>query len=165
MCAEINDRLAAVVRRKGLPARYKEVSSDAERWELVLEGRKKFAEIADEVSASRKTGSHHRGELVLFDREVIFVKKPRAAFRSLERIDGDDLLEQIAEGVRKPTIRVYAPPAATEAILTKGEIVARLAEKEHTSLSAARHLLDGLADLAHEELAAGERSRPMPWIS
>jgi nucleoid DNA-binding protein len=130
-----------------------------------LEGRKLFAEIAGKLSASWRPKeklarqlagrAKARGELVLFDQAVAFVKKPRAAFRSLERIDGEHLLDQIAAGVKEPTIRVYAPPAEKEKILTRGEIAARLASGERISLSAVQQLLDGLAQLVRQELAPG----------
>lgn len=113
LCAEVNDRFGEVLRKEKSLTKYKRARSDTERWNLVLEGRQKFVEIANEVSEARKPGkvagrvpARRRGELVLFDEPVTFIKRPRAAFRGLARIDGEDFLDRIVKGGGEPRIEL-----------------------------------------------------------
>lgn len=113
LCAEIGDRFADAVSHLGLAERFCSATNDDQRWAAVLDGRKAFREIANEISGSWETETtiprsladqdKVRGELVLFETPVLLIRKPKAYFRSLQRIDGDDLLDQIAKGAGEPT--------------------------------------------------------------
>lgn len=154
LCARINDEFAKTLQRQGLPEQYKNARSDGSRWGLVLDGRQKFVDIATRVSGEWKAQfPERRGELVLFKETVTLVRSPQAGFRGLQRIDGEDLLAQIARGVPEPTVRIYVPRASKEAILTRREIAAQLAAKERTTFALAEDLLDSLAEIARQELS------------
>lgn len=175
LCAAIHDRFCEILQQNGLSERYKSARSDGERWKLILDGRKDFVRIATEMSREWRAGSNipgnlagragHRGELVLFEEPVILAKKPQAGFRGLQRIDGDDLLHQIAQGVQEPTVHVYVPDGGKEAMLSRREIAVRLAEQEKTTLAAVEDLLDTVAELAGEELVkSGHQAVRLPQM-
>lgn len=125
----------------------------------VAAGRKLFNEVVDGVASewvsramvpsTLRGKASARGGLVLFHDPPLFEKRPRASFRSLAHIDGEHLLDQIADGVRKPAIRTCRERAG---VTTQQEVVAVLAERAHANKAFTRQLLTGLSDLAQEEL-------------
>ena len=98
-----------------------------------------------------------RAELVLFDDPPVVERRPRASFRSVARVDGDDLIRRIVAGESPVRLRFFVE-GGKDASLTKAELVAVLAERCGTSLSAAGLLLDMLAELASEELKSGGKA-------
>jgi len=161
LAAEITDNFSVKLSTIGLREKYESATTEQERTECVMKGRNAHREVIESTSSGRKTPAKIdgrlegkadlRGDLVVFRQPATFVKHPTASFRSLERIDGEDLLNQIVKGIPKPTIRIWARAAKTASI-TRSEIEARLAGKVRLSLAITHRLLDVLADLAKEQL-------------
>jgi hypothetical protein len=107
--------------------------------------------------------AHRHGELVVFDRPYpSFRKRPRAAFRHLVRIDGDELLHRIVaayeRGGEDRSIRIPYYHATPDKKKTKGQLIAELAEESETSKSCAADFWGALAERITRELGDG---RPM----
>jgi hypothetical protein len=132
---------------------------EGERSKAESAGRKLFNEVVDEVAGSSVSsatiptalegGATVRGPLVLFDRPPVFERRPRASFRSLAHIDGDHLIDQIAAGASKPTIRSCRQRTGAT---THQETIAVIAERVRGNKAFTRRVLTELSDLASEEL-------------
>lgn len=168
LCAEITEAFSRALGRTSIKAGYRSASTDAERQVSLEKGRDLFRTVVDEVHNGRTPRTRVPrelegkarlfGELVVFSRPAVFVKRPRAAFRSLQRIDGDHLLEQIAGGIRIPTIRIGARAGKTKS-LTRSQVAACLAGAQRLTLAAVNCFLDELAALAKAEINAGAAFR------
>jgi len=164
LCAEITAAFSRAMAGTTIKDAYRRAPTDAERQASVHKGRELFRTVVDEVHKGRlprtrlppelEAKALLHGELVVFAQPAVFVKGPRAAFRSLERIDGDQLLEQIAGGVRVPTIRIWAQAGKTKS-LTRRQLVARLAGTQRLSLAIVNRFLDELAALAKTQISLG----------
>jgi len=129
-----------------------------------------FREVADRVLSSRTpSGGANtqtrkllgakkamvRGELVVFKRPFpIFEHAPQAAFRGINRIDGDELLRQVANGVRKPVISYCGEEMRDDEIRTQSQLVGLLSSELHVSEALARRYFKRLAELATVNLQA-----------
>jgi len=124
-----------------------------------------FRRVADEVhqvlsSRSAKTQVPQekatvRGELVVFKKPFpIFEQAPQAAFRGINRIDGDELLRQVANGVRKPVISYCGEEIRDDEIRTQSQLVGLLSSELHVSEALARRYFERLAELATVNLQA-----------
>jgi hypothetical protein len=156
LCAEITDAFADLAKSTILD-KYRRSSSESERQEQVDAGRASFRKLVEEIRQRRASvtaipkeleeKAERYGELVLFHQPATFVKRPRAAFRSLQRIDGDDLLEQIAKSSVCPVVRFQGQSGS--------EIAAWLAPRFPVTLRTVEDLLGKLAELVREELQKG----------
>lgn len=172
LCAEITARFSAKLTDSGIKESYRQARSDGERWSCVQGGRELFHRVVEAVHEGRtprvkvqpllQGKADLRGELVVFKRAVPFVKRPRAYSRSLERIDGDHLLAQIATGVRVPKILICGTAGQGKG-LTRSQVAARLAGAQNLSLAAVHRFMDELAALAKRELVIG-RSFRLPGL-
>lgn len=107
--------------------------------------------------------ARRHGELVVFDRPYpSFRRRPRAAFRHLARVDGDELLRRIVaaykRGGKDRTIRIPYYRATPNKKKTKAQFVAELAEESETSMSCASDFWGALTERIMQELGEG---RPM----
>lgn len=121
------------------------------------------AEIGDAFSARlfqepRRATVH--GEIVLFDDPPLFEKHPQAWFRPLERIDGDNLLAQIAAG--EPRVSIHGCHRQAGA-MSQQEVISVLAERMEANKTFTERLLAELADLAQEDLKRYKKFRVPHW--
>lgn len=109
------------------------------------------------------------GELVVFDRPFpIYESSPRASFRGARRINGNELIQQIAGRRNKAQLTLRVNYCAAEAsmkgmlgkvrggeprqIVTKGQLTARLGEDLHESKASCIRLLNKLSQMAQEQV-------------
>jgi nucleoid DNA-binding protein len=99
------------------------------------------------------------GELVLLKNPFPILKRePQAAFRGIWHIDGDRLIDEIAEhdGKGRFVVQVYSGGEhrcpVNEPIGTKAQLATCLAEELHLNQAYARHFLDELATTAEDQL-------------
>jgi DNA-binding protein HU-beta len=114
LTAEVTDNFALEMAKTGFVQKYLKARDSTERDKIIKNGRKMFVETVQKVNRRRKKKTaiasylrkkaKLRGELVLFNNPPIFEKYPQVAFQGLVRIDGDDILQQIAQDVSKVTI-------------------------------------------------------------
>ena len=171
LAAEVHEAYHAALTDRGLPARAASARGAAEREAIITEGRALFNdEVVKAVHERRAAGGRGprvpgalvgkvkvRGDLVLFDEPPVVERRPRASFRSVARIAGDDLIGRIVAGESPVRLRFFVE-GGKGASLTKSELVAVLAERCGMSLSAAGLLLDTLAELTAEELRGGGKA-------
>lgn len=97
--------------KENLKSDYSKAKSESEKEELVLRGRELFKKTVDEEKKKRKVfteiptelkdQAELRGAFVLFKKKSIFEKFPSASFLNFLRIDGDKIIEQVAEDKSK----------------------------------------------------------------
>lgn len=115
-------------------------------------------ESATEIPTALKPYVETRGCLVVFKKPFpTFRRLPRAPFQNYQRIDGDELLGQIADyyagqGPRKIQIPYHVEVAA-DGQLTRQGLLSLMARRTDLNTSLARHVLDELAGIVGEELA------------
>lgn len=163
LSAEITDTFSRRLNRTRIKERYK-AARGKRRERLTSEGRELFNAIADAATTpdatippALKGKSYVRGPLVLFKDPPLLERCPKAAFRSLERIDGDDLIKQICDGITRPGIRTVCREGPET--MTKQEIVGTFAERLRVNQAFASEFLDELAKLAKDELDRGRAFR------
>jgi hypothetical protein len=161
LAAEIHDMFSSEI--NDLRKRYQSAQTEQEREESVIQGRKKHEEVIKSVLSGRQSSvlidsrltymADLRGDLVVFKKPVDFIKHPTASFRSLEHIDGENLLAQITNGETRPTIRIIkAHSSRKNGSLTRSEIEVLLASRLQLSLVTTLHFLNYLSLLAKTEL-------------
>ncbi|MBN1822296.1 MAG: HU family DNA-binding protein [Prolixibacteraceae bacterium] len=93
---------------------YLNAESENEKEAIILKGRDLFIKTILKVKKDRKPTTEippeiadHaelRGEFVLFKNNAVFEKYPQASFKGIMRIDGDMIIEQIAQGTNRINI-------------------------------------------------------------
>jgi len=163
LCAEITDSFSRELDRTEIGKRYQSAVNEGDREVYVMEGRASFPQVVESVRQNRRSateirstleGAELRGELVVFRKPVIFERFPRAAFRSLQHIDGEHLLEQISRGDSKVTIRLCASPGKTKS-LTRPQIAAWLIGRRPLSQAVVKRFFDALAEEVETAVKAG----------
>ncbi len=110
---------------------------------------------------------HLQGALVLFDPPYpTYHQRPSASFRGYQRIDGDDLLNQIVANYQGQDREVELPFFVDESRPLKwSTIVALLAKRTGMGRAQARRALNALRELISEELMADKDGSHKVWIS
>lgn len=173
--AEIADAFSTALKDTDIKSFYECATSDSQRQEAISRGEVLFEKIVEHVHGQRtqiakvphilRGEAYTRGELVLFKHPPLLNIKPRPVFRSATYIDGDYLLEQIADGKTSVRIRYLTPslkhlrPSKHPRSITKTELGARLAENQNLNRAVATRFIDQLYQLAREELAQGRPFR------
>jgi nucleoid DNA-binding protein len=175
LAAEIHDTFSESLQGSGLRKKYRQAFADMARGTVTKKGRALFNEVVEKVLEKRKIRGigptvppelkgnvDVRGDLVLFRRPPILDRRPRASSRSLLRIEGDKLIEQIVNGANRVIIPTCARAGKGKSV-TKDEIVAQLSAKSNVNKETVKLLLNALADLAVDELEnKGEEAFRLP---
>ena len=164
LAAEIHDRFHDELAAAGLRELHARAATAGERRDAEKAGRNLFNKVAATVGLERvargvapcvppclRGRATTRGELVLFDTPPVVERRPRASFRSLARVDGDDIVRQVAAGVGKVGVQLYRP-RGRGGCMTWAGVTAALAGRCGVSAAAVHAVLDGLAAIAREEL-------------
>lgn len=127
LSADVTDTFNKNIRETDIWKDYKKATNDRARKACIEEGNKLFKDILQRFRKTRKTKTQiHfspknkvglRGELILFENYPIYENCPRASFLGIRRIDGDELLLQIAHGVSSPVIPYYITDSTSSKII------------------------------------------------
>lgn len=99
-----------------------------------------------------KGKAHSRGELVVFDKPYpIFQRSPYAAFRGYFRINGDQLIKQIIDGKRIPSIP-YCDSIKLNKSRTKSQLATHFASELGLQKTTVNKFFRGLSELVIVEL-------------
>lgn len=160
LTADVTDTFNKKLRNSDIWKNYKKARNDAERKAYIEEGNELFKEILRRFRETRKAKTkipsnlidtdkvELRGELVLFKDQPIFKNHPRASFRGIRRIDGNQLLQQIVDGVSVPEIP-YCIKGDSPPILI---IIAKIAKTFKINLSTTKRILEKFIQLFSNEL-------------
>ena len=106
--------------------------------------------------------AHMRGEVVVFnDPYPVFKKTPRAAFKGVTQLDGDELLDQITSSYQSKSLH-RAPLKlpyydlhhdVPGKALKKGELISAMAHDLQTSKKFSREVIDWISEEIHTELS------------
>jgi nucleoid DNA-binding protein len=102
-----------------------------------------------------KGKARHYGELVVFKKPFpILEKEPQAAFLGVCHIDGDKLIDQIANHRGKKALvpKIYYCNGELQQIATKKELVTWLTQELHVSSACAARFLDEMAQTTRDQL-------------
>lgn len=134
---------------------YKKATNDRARKACIEKGNKLFKKILQrfrktktQIPFSLKDKVGLRGELILFKNYPTYENRPKASFRGIRRIDGDQLLSQIADGVSSPEIPYYIPKDSTPRKI----IIAALSKELKISLAASERCFKKFIELFTNEL-------------
>jgi len=97
-----------------------------------------------------------KGELVLFTNPPILEHHPYAKFSGLRRIDGNHLIEQIADGIATPTIRYFID---TSKLSPRQYLAVKISEELKINRTLAQNILSNLPTLISEEIASNGKLR------
>jgi DNA-binding protein HU-beta len=165
LTADVTDAFSSKLRKADTWKNYKKAKNDAERKAYIEEGNKLFKKILLDFRETRKAKTkipsnlldkvELRGELVLFKDPPLFKNHPRAAFRGVRRIDGDQLLQQIAAAVPVPGIPYYTTGDSTQREMIINEIAETFTINQATS----QRILKKFIDIFSNELKEGCKLR------
>jgi DNA-binding protein HU-beta len=161
LTADVTDTFSSELRKTDTWKNYKKAKNNAERKAYIEEGNELFKEILRRFRETRKAKTkipsslldkvELRGELVLFKDPPIFKNHPRASFRGVRRIDGDQLLQQIAAGVPVPGIPYYTTGDSTQREMIINEIAETFKINQATSQRILKKFIDIFSNELKEE--------------
>jgi len=165
LTADVTDTFSSELRKTDTWKNYKKAKNDAERKAYIEEGNELFKEILRRFGKTRKTKTkippnlldkvELRGELVLFKDPSIFKNHPRASFRGVRRIDGNQLLQQIAAGVPVPEIPYYSTGDSTQ----REKVIKDIAKTFKINQATSQRILKKFIDIFTHELKEGCKLR------
>lgn len=142
--------------KEDLKKRYIDAKTEAEKENIIARGRKLFINTVADVKKKRKIctvipevikdKAEIRGELVYFKNRTIFEKFPSAPFLGILSVDGDKIIEQIAEG--KPKIEIF---------YCDENWMSRLAQTTKSNKTHVKSFIDHLIEIIKEELKNNEQ--------
>lgn len=150
-------KLRAIASEEKRPGHQKGIPQFQEAVRKAARLRKSWAEVQDNLKGFATV----RGAMVVFNKPYPILKKaPQAAFRGLWHIDGDKLIEQIANHTGKQALipTIYFCKAnrrhdmQPQEIVTKQDLAVWLAEELHVNKACATSLLDKISEKAREHL-------------
>jgi DNA-binding protein HU-beta len=164
LTAAVTDRFNMEMRNTNILENYKRAAADTDRKHLLEEGNKIFKDILLDFRKTRKAKTSIpsclkdkaklRGELVLFTKPLFFENYPQASFKGLRRIDGDDLIGQIAAGAATAAISYYTGEASVRDL-----ILAQTAKELNYNFAAAERAFNKFIELFKTELKQGPGSK------
>ena len=95
-----------------------------------------------------------QGDLILFDKPPVVERRPLASYRGLARVDGDDIIRQVAGGARKVRLQLHQQRGKGGSMTWDG-VTAALAGRCGLTKASVHAVLDGLAAMAREEIERG----------
>ncbi len=156
LTAEITDRFTKELEKIHLKQDFDKAVNDEKKKDYIRQGAEKFKEVVENIKQGRKSKTvipgilegkaELQGELVLFNNpKPILERFDKAAFRNILRLDGDDLIDQIAKGVPRPKIS-YCSNSEAERLLVN------MSQELRINKAFAKRILKTLHEIAKNEL-------------
>jgi DNA-binding protein HU-beta len=154
--AKITDHFTKELEKLHFKQDFDQAENDEKKKDYIRQGAEVFKEVVETIKKGWKPKTAIpdilkgkavlQGELVLFKTpQPILERFDQAAFRGILRLDGDDLIDQIAEGVRIPKIH-YFFDSPTEKLL------ATMSQELRINKAFAKRILNTLYEIAKNEL-------------